>query len=47
MSDTHYKGEKFYNDFIANIWDGSKTSFYDTGTDLPGGSAYNFIPTNI
>lgn len=47
MSDTHYKGEKFYNDFIANIWDGSKISFYDTGTDLPGGSAYNFIPTNI
>lgn len=47
MSDTHYKGEKFYNDYIANIWNGSKTSFYDTGTDLPGGSAYNFIPTNI
>lgn len=47
MSDTHYKGEKFYNDYISNVWDGSKISFYDTGTDIPGGSSYDFVYTNI
>jgi len=47
MSDTHYKGEKFYTDYIANYWSGSKVSFYDTGTDFPGGANYAFSPQNI
>lgn len=47
MSDTHYKGEKFYTDNIAPYWTGDKVSFYDTGTDLPGGASYDFNPQNI
>ena len=47
MSDTHYKGEKFYTDYIAPYWPGDKVSFYDTGTDFPGGASYDFNPQNI
>lgn len=47
MSDSHYKGEIFYNNYISSVWDGSKISFYDTGTDLSGGNSYDFTYENI
>ena len=47
MSDAHYKGETFYTDYIAPYWNRNKVSFYDTGTDIPGVSDYEFIPQNI
>ena len=47
MSDTHYKGEKFYSDYIAPYWNGNNVSFYDTGTDFSGGASYDFNPHNI
>lgn len=47
MSDTHYKGEIFYTDYIAPYWTGDKVSFYDTGTDFSGGDNYDFNPQNI
>lgn len=47
MSDTHYKGERFYTENIAPYWIGNKISFFDTGTDFPDGADYDFVPQNI
>ena len=45
MSDTHYKGKKYYTEYIAPYWTGDSVSFYDTGSYL--GANYNFNPYNI
>lgn len=50
ISDTHYKGEKLYSQYLScylNVDSVHKVSFYDTGTDFPGGASYNFNPQNL
>jgi len=43
MSDTHYKGELFFNNYINPYWpSANKYLFYDTGTSFIGGAAYDF-----
>lgn len=50
MSDAHYKGEKLYTQYLSpylNVDSVQKVSFYDTGTDFPGGASYDFNAQNI
>ncbi|MBP3788669.1 MAG: hypothetical protein J6I52_03525 [Prevotella sp.] len=47
ISDSQYKSEKCYRNYIAPYWNGTRVRFYDTATDFPGGSDYQFNATNI
>lgn len=47
MSDTQAKSERLYRDYIQPYWNGNLTEFYDTYTDFPTGSDYQFSPSNI
>ncbi len=47
ISDTQYKSEWLYDDYIAPYWNGQKKMFYDTSTDFSGDAGYDFIPPNI
>lgn len=47
ISDSQYKGEKCYRNYIEPYWNGTRVRFYDTATDFPGGNDYQFDATNI
>lgn len=47
MSDTQYKSEKTYNDYIAPNWTGTRVRFYDTATDIPSDSVYAFNAVHL
>lgn len=40
QSDSKVKGDKLYEEYISKYWNGTRTSFYDTYTDFPGGKDY-------
>lgn len=40
-SDTHYKGEWIYKEYIQYNWNGTLKKFYDTGTNFSGGANYD------
>ncbi len=46
-SDVEAKGEVIYQEAIGNYWDGTRFRFYDTFTDMPGGSSYDVNVPNI
>ena len=47
QSDAHQWSEKMYNDYIANVWNGTKYRFYDTGTDFSGDASYDLNVSNL
>lgn len=47
QSDAHQWSEKMYNDYIANAWSGTKSRFYDTGTDFSGDASYDLNSANL
>ncbi|MBQ3675765.1 MAG: hypothetical protein II926_00155 [Bacteroidales bacterium] len=46
-SDAHHWSEYIYSSYISPIWNGTKTKFYDTGTDYSGGSSYDLTASNL
>lgn len=46
-SDSHHRSEILYRAYIAKEWEGQRYMFYDTGTDFPGGSAYEVTAANM
>lgn len=47
MSDAQIKSDSIYREVIAPYWNGTRIQFFDTYTDMPGGSSYQFNTTNI
>jgi hypothetical protein len=47
QSDAHQWSEKIYNDYIADVWNGTKYRFYDTGTDFTGDASYDLNSSNL
>lgn len=47
MSDTQYKSEKTYNDYVIPNWSGTRVRFYDTATDFAEGASYQFNAENL
>lgn len=46
-SDTHHRSEIMFEENIPLLWEGEKLTFYDTGTDFPGGAEYNLTSSNL
>lgn len=46
-SDAEKFGEEIYNGYISPYWNGERTRFFDTYTDMPEGAEYDFIAGNI
>lgn len=46
-SDAFQLGESMYNYYIGPYWDGEKTKFYDTETDMPGNTNYKFTEDHL
>lgn len=47
QSDTQIWSQMIYDQYIAQLWDGLRTRFYDTYTDISGDGSYNFNVTNF
>lgn len=41
QSDAHWRTEAMWNEYMEPYWDGVRYRLYDTGTDFPGGAAYD------
>lgn len=46
-SDTEYKGDKLYDEYIKPYWSGERYKFYDTNTDFTGGAGYDVTYINL
>lgn len=47
ISDSHFKIERLYNGYIRDYWNGQTWRLYDTYSDFPGGSEYDFDTYNL
>lgn len=47
MSDAEAKGDNLYENYINPYWQGERYKLYDTATDFPGGSDYDFTAENL
>ncbi|HPE87535.1 MAG TPA: C25 family cysteine peptidase, partial [Bacteroidales bacterium] len=45
-SDADWRSEAMWSEVIAPAWSGTKYSYYDTGTDFPGGNMFDVTASN-
>ena len=47
MSDSEYRSNRIFNNYINPYWNGARVRFFDTGTDFPDGANYQFNSYNL
>lgn len=47
QSDSGYEGNRLYEEYIKDNWDGRRVRFYDTYTDFEGGADYDVDVQNL